>query len=42
MINWIYDEKGRVVSVANEKVIDKCSKSLKVKIYERLKEQLGK
>lgn len=39
---WIYDEKGRVVSVANEKVIDKCSKSLKVKIYERLKEQLGK
>lgn len=39
---WIYDEKGRVVSVANEKVIDKCSKSLNIKIYERLKEQLGK
>lgn len=39
---WIYDEKGRVVSVANEKVIDKCTKSLKIKIYERLKEQLKK
>lgn len=38
---WIYDEKGRVVGVANEKVIDKCPLSLKRKIYERLKEELG-
>lgn len=39
---WIYDEKGRVIGVANEKVIDNCPKALKVKIYERLKEELGK
>lgn len=37
---WIYDEKGRVVGIANEKVVDKCPKSLKIKIFERLKEEL--
>lgn len=39
---WIYDEKGRVVGIANEKVVDKCPKSLKLKIFERLKEDLKK
>lgn len=39
---WIYDEKGRVVGIANEKVVDKCPKSLKIKIYERLKAELEK
>ena len=38
---WIYDEKGRVIGVANEKVIDKCSKDLKKKIFLRLKEELN-
>ena len=36
---WIYDERGRVIGIANEKVIDKCSKTLKNKIYLRLKEE---
>lgn len=39
---WIYDEKGRVVGIANEKVIDKCSRELKERIYLRLKEELNK
>ena len=34
---WIYDKKGRVVAIANEKVIDKCSNDIQKKIYERLK-----
>lgn len=34
---WIYDKKGRVVGIANEKVIDKCSEELQLKIYKRLK-----
>lgn len=37
--NWIYDQKGRVVGVASEKVIDKCAKELRRKIYERLKKE---
>lgn len=37
---WIYDEKGRVIGIANEKVVDKCSKDLKEKIYQRLKDIL--
>lgn len=40
--NWIYDKKGRVVAVANEKVIDKCSLDLQRKIYERLKQKFDK
>ena len=39
---WIYDKKGRVVGIANEKVVDKCPKKLKTKIYLRLKDELGK
>ena len=39
---WIYDKKGRVVSIANEKVVDKCSKELQRKIYERLKKKFSK
>ena len=34
---WIYDKKGRVIAIANEKVIDKCSIELQRRIYERLK-----
>ncbi len=34
---WIYDKKGRVIGIANEKVIDRCSKQMRRKIYERLK-----
>ena len=34
---WIYDKKGRVIAIANEKVIDKCSTELQRRIYERLK-----
>lgn len=33
---WVYDDKGRVVSIANEKVIDTCSESIQRKIYKRL------
>lgn len=39
---WIYDEKGRVVGIANEKVVDKCPRELKEKIFLRLKEDLKK
>lgn len=39
---WVYDEKGRVIAVANEKAIDKCSDELKEKIYLRLQKQLKK
>lgn len=37
---WVYDEKGRVIGIANEKVVDNCSEDLKTKIYLRLKEKL--
>lgn len=33
---WIYDQKGRVIGIANEKAIDSCSPMIKKKIYERL------
>lgn len=33
---WIYDDKGRVTGVANEKVIDTCSEAVQRKIYKRL------
>lgn len=39
---WIYDKKGRVVAVANEKVIDKCSNDVQRRIYERLKMKFEK
>lgn len=35
--HWIYDSKGRTVGIANETVIDSCSKEVQEKIYERLK-----
>lgn len=38
---WIYDQKGRVVGIANEKVVDGCSRELQRKIFERLKLILG-
>jgi len=39
---WIYDKKGRVVGIANEKVVDRCSKQMRRKIYERLKAEFEK
>lgn len=33
---WIYDEKGRVVKIANPKVIDNCSIKIQKEIYARL------
>ena len=33
---WIYDDKGRIISISNEKVIDTCSEELQEKIYSRL------
>ena len=39
---WIYDQKGRVVGIGNEKVIDNCSKDIQEKIFERLTKILHK
>lgn len=33
---WIYDDKGRVVGIANETVIDTCSEAVQQAIYARL------
>lgn len=33
---WIYDDKGRVIGIANEKVIDTCSEDVQKAIYVRL------
>ena len=33
---WIYDEKGRVVKIANAKIIDNCSKKVQLEMYARL------
>lgn len=33
---WIYDDKGRVVKIANAKVIDNCSTKVKKEMYARL------
>lgn len=38
--NWIYDAKGRVISIANPKVIDNCSLEVKREIFNRLEKQL--
>ncbi len=35
--NWIYNEKGRVIAIANPVVVDRCSEKIKKEIYERLK-----
>lgn len=34
---WRYDDKGRVVGIANEKVVDTCNEKLKKAIYTRLR-----
>lgn len=39
---WVYDKKGRVIAIANEKIIDACTKSVRRKIYERLKVEFEK
>ncbi|MCR5650899.1 MAG: hypothetical protein K6F86_06945 [Lachnospiraceae bacterium] len=36
---WIYDDKGRVIRIANEKVIDSCDADIQKKIYKRLYEK---
>lgn len=33
---WVYDKKGRVIKVANPKVIDSCSSQVQREIYTRL------
>lgn len=33
---WVYDDKGRVVGIANEKVIDTCNDAVQKAIYKRL------
>lgn len=33
---WIYDDKGRVISISNEKIIDTCSDTVQKAIYTRL------
>ncbi|MBQ9940897.1 MAG: hypothetical protein IJO74_05100 [Clostridia bacterium] len=33
---WVYDDKGRVISISNEKVIDGCSRKVQKAIYSRL------
>ena len=33
---WVYDNKGRVIEIANAEVIDRCSKQVKKEIYTRL------
>ncbi len=34
--DWIYDDKGRVIKIANAKVVDKCSKQVQKEMYIRL------
>lgn len=38
---WIYDKKGRVVGIADESIVSRCSIPLKKKIYLLLKKELG-
>lgn len=33
---WVYDNKGRVVKIANAIVVDSCSEKIKKEMYERL------
>lgn len=33
---WVYDDKGRVVGIANEKVVDTCNEAVQKAIYKRL------
>jgi hypothetical protein len=36
---WVYDEKGRVIKIADPRVVLSCSKETKLKIYELLKKE---
>ena len=38
---WIFDDKGRVVAVANPQVIDRSSESIQFRIYEKLYRKYG-
>lgn len=38
---WIYDDKGRVIKIANAKVIDHCSRQVQKEIYARLYQLFG-
>ena len=38
---WIFDDKGRVVAVANPQVIDRSSESVQFRIYEQLWRKYG-
>ena len=38
---WVFDDKGRVVGVANPTVIDRSSEDLQRQIYERLSRKFG-
>ncbi len=38
---WVYDDKGRVVKIANAKVIDNCSKQVQKEMYTRLYQLFG-
>lgn len=38
---WVYDDKGRVIKIANAKVIDNCSTQVQKEIYSRLYHQFG-
>jgi len=37
--NWIYDKKGRVISIANAAIIDRCDIKIKKEMYLRLKKE---
>jgi|GEM_PF-630100 hypothetical protein len=38
---WVFDDKGRVVAVANPQVIDRSSESIQFRIYEKLYRKYG-
>lgn len=38
---WVFDDKGRVVAVANPQVIDRSSESVQFRIYEKLYRKYG-
>ncbi|MCK4524698.1 hypothetical protein KAU15_07205, partial [candidate division WOR-3 bacterium] len=38
---WIYDDNGRVVSIATPRVVLKSNKKMKKEIYELLKKEFG-
>lgn len=39
--NWIYDEKGRVVGIANARTLEKSSREVKKEMYTRLYKKFG-